>query len=125
MNPYEWLDFSEISVIHWENICDAREHTTDGRGRVSLPGWKAALGIVTVLPLHHHQETKDKKMYYGAKPKCWFLVLCCQEHFSYMHSYTLTSHSVHDFYAPLYAGSVYTGQEYLLHFSGQPTAELA
>lgn len=47
------------------------------------PVWMKALCIITssVLPLNHHQETKDKSKYSAVKPKCYVLILFCQKHF--------------------------------------------
>lgn len=47
------------------------------------PAWMKVLCIITssVLPLNHHQVTKDKSKYYAVKPKCYVLILFYQKHF--------------------------------------------
>lgn len=47
------------------------------------PAWMKALCIInsSVLPLNHHQETKDKSKCSAVKPKCYILILFCPKHF--------------------------------------------
>lgn len=70
--------------MYWENILDPGEHRNCEEEREGHnPAWMKALCIITssVLPLHHHQETKDKSKYSTVKPKCYVLILFCQNHF--------------------------------------------
>lgn len=83
MNPYECLGFSGISVIYWENIRDARGHTTENSWkRESKPAWLKGSTLHCNWFCPFTTTKRQKTRCIGAKPKCYILVLCCQEHLS-------------------------------------------
>lgn len=79
------LSFPHNSVLCWENMCDleSTKMETVRKREGHNPAWMKALCIVTssVLPLNHHQETKEKSKCSAVKPKCYILILFCPKHF--------------------------------------------
>lgn len=79
------LSFPHNSVLCWENMCDLESTKMEivRKREGHNPAWMKALCIVTssVLPLNHHQETKDKSECSAVKPKCYILILFCPKHF--------------------------------------------
>lgn len=93
-------------VIYWENICDVREHTTENSWkREGEPVWVEGSTSASSPP------PTDKRQS-STKPKCYTLILCCQEHLG-LHAQLYIKLSFCLFYTqvPLYTDSICTGQE--------------
>lgn len=102
MNPYEWLGFPEISVIYWENICDAREHTAENSWKREDKLARVQGSTLCCKWFCHFTTTKKQKarkstVVLSLSVASWFFA--AKNTWVYMHSYTLGSHSVHGFYA--------------------------
>lgn len=85
MNPYESSVFPIIlsCVGKIYVILESTQMELVRKREGHNPAWMKALCIInsSVLPLNHHQETKDKSKCSAVKPKCYILILFCPKHF--------------------------------------------